>query len=200
MVTLQPIYRERKRQKYDRSHSETRRHPYADRVYLVSASVDSVDLTTRTCNVTTISGRESTAIESVRLMASLDDGVLIVPTIGSTIFVTYSDFNVPFVALFSEVDQVLFISGSSQLSIVDGKIMLNDGSYGGLVEVTALVTKLNNLENLVNDLITKYNAHTHILTLSSGSGTAAPTATAEGQTLTPTQRGDIENTLITHGK
>lgn len=171
-----------------------------DKVYLVAAEVDSVDIPSRTCNVTTISGKESTAIEGVKLMASVDDGVLLIPTIGSTIFVSYSNYNVPFVCQFSSVDKVLFISGSSQVSIVDGKIMLNDGSFGGLVEVGNLVTKLNNLENLLNDLVAKFNSHTHILSLTSGTGTAAATATPEPNTLTPTQRNDIENTTIIHGK
>jgi len=127
-------------------------------------------------------------------------GLLFVPAIGSTILITYSTYNVPFVSQFSELSQVLLIAGSSQVSIVDGKLMFNDGSLGGLVEVAALVTKLNNLENLVNDLAAKFNSHTHILTLSSGTGTAAPTAAPEATTLTPTQRADIENTTVTHGK
>jgi hypothetical protein len=86
------------------------------------------------------------------------------------------------------------------LSIKDGLITLNDGSLGGLVEVAALVTRLNNAENMVNDLAAKFNGHTHILALSAGTGTAAATVTQETTTLTPTQRGDIENTKITHGQ
>lgn len=171
-----------------------------DKVHLVAASVDSVNIQARTCNVTTISGKESTAIEGVKLMASVDDGVLLVPSIASTIFLSYSTYNTPYVTLFSSLDQILFISGSSQLSIIDGKIMFNDGSFGGMVEVAQLVTKLNNLENMVNDLATKYNSHTHVLALSTGTGTAAPTTTTETTILTPTNRTDIENILITHGK
>jgi hypothetical protein len=171
-----------------------------DKVQLVQAEVDSVDEAARTCDVTTISGKESTAIERVKLMASLDDGILFLPTVGSTIFVSYSTFNVPYVALFSQIDKVLFIVGGSVLQMIDGKLMFNDGSYGGLVEVAQLVTKLNNLENFVNDLVQKFNSHTHILTLTSGTGTAAPTAAPETGTLTQTKRGDIENTSIIHGK
>ena len=99
--------------------------------------------------------------------------------------------------LFSELQKVLFIVGSSVFSIKDGIMQFNDGSNGGLVEVIKLTQKLNNLENLVNDLVAKFNSHTHILTLTSGTGTAAPTTTIESSTLTPTQRGDIENTKIT---
>lgn len=171
-----------------------------DKVQLVQAEVDSVNEAARTCDVTTISGKESTAIEGVKLMASLDDGILFLPTVGSTIFISYSTFNVPYVSLFSQVDKVLFVAGSTALQMIDGKLMLNDGSYGGLIEVEQLVTKLNNLENLVNDLVQKFNSHTHILTLSSGSGTAAPTAAPETTILQQTQRNDIENTTIVHGK
>lgn len=92
-----------------------------------------------------------------------------------------------------------FTSFNGNFNISSKAIKLLDGSLGGLVEVANLTTKLNNLENLVNDLISKYNIHTHILTLSSGTGTAAPTVSLETGTLTPTVRGDIENTHITHG-
>jgi len=187
-----------------------------DNVHYIVAEVDSVDIDNRLCTVTTISGAESITIENVKLMPCVDDGVLLVPTVGSNVFVITSDYNQPFVAMVSEIDGAIITSGDGQIiiqngliSIVqnnlsiafqNGKIQLNDGSYGGLVEVINLVTKLNNLENLVNDLISKYNIHTHILTLSTGTGTAAPTTTIETGTLTPTQRSDIENTIITHGK
>lgn len=171
-----------------------------DRVHLVAATVDSVNISARTCNVTTISGKESTAMEGAKLMATVDDGVLLIPSVGSTVFISYSNYNVPFVTMYSALDQILLISGNSQVSIVDSKIMLNDGSYGGLVEIIPLVTKLNNLENLVNDLIQKFNTHTHILALSAGTGTAAATTSTEPTVLTPTVKSNLENTLITHGK
>lgn len=171
----------------------------ADTVHLITAEVDSVDIPSRSCSVTTISGKKTTAIENVKLMAAIDDGVLFVPTVGSTVMISYSNYNLPFIVQYSEVDQILFISGSRQVSIVDGKIMLNDGSFGGLIQIEKLVQKLNNLETLVNDLVTKFNSHTHILTLTSGTGTAAPTASPETTTLVQTIRNNIENTSITHG-
>jgi hypothetical protein len=167
-----------------------------DKVRLYAASVVSVDEPTRTCVVTTISSQGSMTIENVQLMASLDDGILLLPAVDSTVIVSYSTYNQPFISLFSELQKVLLIVGSSILSIKDGIIQFNDGSNGGLVEVIKLTTKLNNLENLVNDLVSKYNTHTHILTLTSGTGTAAPTAAPESTVITPTQRSDIENTLI----
>ncbi len=67
-----------------------------------------------------------------------------------------------------------------------------------MVLVNPLVTKVNNLEKLVNDLITQYNGHTHILTLTSGTGTAATTLSQETGKINPiTQAKDIESTVIT---
>jgi hypothetical protein len=65
--------------------------------------------------------------------------------------------------------------------------------------VGELTTKLNNLENKVNDIVAKFNSHTHILTLSTGTGTAAPTTTKVPGTLTPTEQSEIENDKVKHG-
>lgn len=187
----------------------------SDNVKLFAATVESVDLSTRSCVVTTISSQGSITIEGVQLMAAIDDGVLIVPVIGSTVLVVYSTFNKPFIAMFSEVDTITMTAGTNnatmqidatgllmeinqtKLTMTDGLTKFNDGQLGGMVKVLELVAKLNNLEDLVNDLISKYNAHTHLLTLSTGTGTAAATLTQETGTLTPTVRADIENDKIT---
>lgn len=171
-----------------------------DELYMIQCTVDSVDLSARTCNCTAVGGQAVNEINDVRLMADVDDGFLIVPSIGSTVFVTYSKRNDPIISLFSSVDQVIIITGSTLLSVKDGSVTFNDGSFGGLIKIDELTKKLNNLESLVNDLATKYNQHTHILTLSSGTGTAAPTTTQEPKTLTATQKKDLENALVKHGK
>lgn len=172
---------------------------FSDAVAFLPCTVNSVNIPARTIDCTPIGGDSGTEIPNVQLMAEVDDGLLLVPTMGSTVFVTYSTRNVPYVSLFSQVDQVLMISGSSSTSIADGLIQFNDGSYGGLVQVVNLVEKLNNLENLVNNLITTFNGHTHMGVQSGGDATLFPVILQNG-TLSPTQRGDIENTVIVHGK
>lgn len=187
-----------------------------DNVILISANVDSVDESTRSCVVTTIGGAATVTIENVQLMASVDDGILIIPKVDSTVFVCYSTFNLPFVCQFSAVDKVVFVAGqnnvtlqiintgvlleinNTKLELTDGKTTFNDGQLGGLVKIAQLTTKLNNLENLVNDLVSKYNTHTHVLALSTGTGTAAATLTQETTVLTPTQQADIEDDKIVH--
>jgi len=162
-----------------------------DPVYYVNAIVNSIDLSSRTCDCTTIDGHTEYDLPGVKLMAVVDDGLLLEPVIGSTVKVIFSQNVEPFICQYSELQNITLIAAD--------KISLNDGSKGGLVQVIDLVTKLNNLENLVNDLAAKFNSHTHILSLTSGTGTAAPTVSPETTVLTPTKRNDIENTQIIHG-
>lgn len=186
-----------------------------DPAKITLATVDAVDIPTRTCTVTTTGDRAPVQFTNVQLMPSVDDGLLLIPAIDSTVIVSYNTFNQPFVLLFSELEKVLLVAGENNasfqvdknglvleinqtsLKIQDGKTIFNEGQLGGMVKVAELTQKLNNLENLVNNLITKYNSHTHILTLSTGTGSAAPTTTTETGTLTPTQRADIENEKVT---
>lgn len=171
-----------------------------DEVYFVHCEVQSVNIAARTCDCTSISGISVADFPDVQLMAEVDDGFLLVPSVNSNVLVGYSKRLPPFIAQFSQIDQVIIITGNTSLSIKDGSVQFNDGSYGGLIQIKQLITKLNNLENLVNDLISKFNLHTHILTLTSGTGTAAPTLTQETSQLVNTNQNELENTLITHGK
>jgi hypothetical protein len=152
-----------------------------DRLYLVDATVDTVDIDARTCGCTGLSGLVGGSIDDARLMATIDDGFLIVPAIGSTVTIIMSLFTGPVVVSYSEVE----------------KIIWRGGDLGGLTITKQLVEKLNNLENLVNDLIAKYNLHTHNVT-ATGAPTG-PSLTPETQTLTPTVVADLENTAITQG-
>ena len=54
----------------------------------------------------------------------------------------------------------------------DGTLLLG-GDSKNLVRYQELETAFNSLKSTVDDLISKFNAHTHILTLSSGTGSAA---------------------------
>ena len=80
-------------------------------------------------------------------------------------------------------------------------MQLNDGSYGGLVKVINLTTKLNNLEKLVNDLLSAWNNFANVYKPGSPSTTGLPAVLTEltDNSLTLTQQSDIENTDIKHG-
>ena len=104
------------------------------------------------------------------------------PKIGSVCLVTFRDGDAqrPQIVQVQEYDEVIFFQGENR----------------GMVLVGKLVDRMNKIEDAYNNLVTKFNGHSHILTLSSGTGTAAPTTDQETTTLTPTQIDDIENTKI----
>ena len=152
------------------------------KVHLAACEVESYDQAARTCNCLMVDGKAENTI-TANLMAQVEDGILILPSVGSTVLVIYSEFIEPTVIQYGGID----------------KIILNGGDKGGLPLSPNLVTRLNAIENLINDLVAKFNSHTHILTLSSGTGSAAPTTDVEIGSLQLTQQGDIENQSISQG-
>jgi hypothetical protein len=92
-------------------------------------------------------------------------------------------------------------SSGGLLITCSGTMQLNDGSYDGLVKVADLTTKLNNLENKVNDLVNAWSSFATVYAPGSPSSTGLPaTVTNVTGTLTTTQQSDIENADIKHGK
>ena len=106
-------------------------------------------------------------------------------------------------------DGTINIKSENDLKIdsASGKVIINGGGNKGMLILDSSVDRFNKIENLVNDFVTKFNTHTHILTISGAmpaapgvpaTGTAAPTTTQESQTLTPTQAADIEDQNAQH--
>lgn len=109
----------------------------------------------------------------------------------------------------SATDQIFISNPHSSVTLTDSLIQLNDGNSGGLVKVIDLTTKLNNLENDLNNLKSYLTILSSALSAASTSPlTGGSLASAMGAILTsyptalftPTQRDDIENKDITHGK
>lgn len=173
-----------------------------DIIEIFICNVDAVDENAFTCDCTTIGGDAPIQIPAVQLLAEVNDGVLYVPAIDSTVIIALSTRNKSFVILTSAVSKILFVIKNggtfTTFEMSAGLIKLNDGSFDGLVKVVDLVTKLNNLENTVNALISKYNVHAHT-GVSTGSSASGPPAILDTDVLTPTVQADLENTEITHG-
>lgn len=72
-------------------------------------------------------------------------------------------------------DDVLMVirPGKTMRILVDDPGQVEIRSRGGAAQSLAFQDKLNALEDKVNSVITKFNAHVHILTLTAGTGTAA---------------------------
>lgn len=161
-----------------------------DHVTYINAVVDEVN-DDRTCNCTAVDGHTEYQLPNVRLMATVEDGLYIEPVVGSNVKVIFSENIEPFVCQYSAIERVIFDSVNV--------IQFKDGSFDGLVKVSDLVTKLNNLENKVNSIISTFNSHTHPYVNVSSPAITSPSATPIVGTLTPTQQIDIENDQITHG-
>lgn len=152
-----------------------------EEIYSIVCSVDSVDTTNNTCDCTPKDG--SADLLGVRLMAQNQTGFLIIPKVNSIVVVTMLNRSTGYVALFSELSE----------------IHLNGKNYDGLVMINDLVTKLNNLENKVNSLISTFNAHTHPYVNVSAPATTSPSTTPVVGTLTPTVKVDLENKTVYQG-
>jgi hypothetical protein len=110
--------------------------------------------------------------------------LLITPTKGSVVIATFLSKDTAFIGLYSEIDT----------------IELRGNQYGGLIKIEDLVGKLNDIENKVNGLITKFNSHTHLYAPGpSAPIPTAPTVTPETPITPITLKTDLENDKINHG-
>jgi len=153
-----------------------------DNPHSIVGSIVSID----SANTCTIQPQDTnrTVIQNVLLTSDSGVAPTYVPAIGTQVIVSLFGPNSGFLAQHGAVQSVALAVGTS--------------NYGGLVKVTDVVSRLNKIENKVNDIISKYNTHTHAGVTSGGAVTAVPTPLEVG-TLTPTVNSDIENTVVTHG-
>jgi hypothetical protein len=158
-------------------------------VSITICTVQAVNEAARTCDCVPTTGEGTTLIPGVLLSAEANDGILLLPTVGSTVIVAFTSRMTAFLLMTSDVDKVIIQAANL--------VQFNDGTMGGLVQVAALTTKLNNIENMLNDLATKFNIHTHVV--AAAPGTSAIPIPLETMTLVNTIRANIENTLVTHG-
>jgi len=154
-----------------------------DIVSVLICTVDSVDKDNRVFDCTPVNGDANTSIPGVQLCAENNNGFLVFPEVGSTVIVALTTRQTAFLLLPSDITNAQFM----------------DGTFGGMVKVIQLTQKVNALENLINDLVVKFNAHTHITACGAGAGSAAPTLTPATTVIVPTQQSEIENILGNHG-
>ena len=158
-----------------------------DQVTYVNATVKSVDLKKRTCECIVVDGHTEYDL-TCKLMATIDDGILIIPILNSTVKVIFSQNVEPFVVQFSEIEKI----------IIDTKTLtqFNDGSFGGIVKVKELTDKINTLEKDLNKLKQIFTTWTPLAeTVLKTSITAW-----SGQQITTTKADDLQNKKITHGE
>lgn len=160
----------------------------ADEHSLAVATVLSIQPATATCTVQLTGGKTNNIRSGVKLMAAQSDGLYIVPVLNSDVIVAWTTRNEPYLAMFSDVEDI-FIEAVQP-------VKLQGDQYGGLVKVGEMVTRLNNLENKVNNIISQYNGHVHP---NPEGGTVGATTAPVSGTLTLTQVSDVENPRVVHG-
>lgn len=146
----------------------------------------SVDESARTCKVEPDDGPPVTV--NLQSYTGLDAGEVIIPEEGSTVIVGFHDEDRGYICLASKVKKKFL--DLEQFTI-------NGGDNEGLVIVGKLVDRLNAIEGAHNDLLQKFNQHTHpgVTSGSSSTGTAAPPST---DTVQRTQQDQIENDKVKH--
>lgn len=167
-----------------------------DNLNAILCEVVSVDTSKRTCVVATVNA--DVEIKDVQLMAGVNDGMLLIPKVGSQVVIIYSKMTLPYISLYSELEKVICIVGDSGVEIAADSIQFNDGSFGGLVKIEQLVDKINALENLVNTILNTLQS-TVIPLAPSGTYPFAPLYASVSPIAPITNKSDLENTNVTHG-
>lgn len=161
----------------------------------IIGKVESVD--GRTCTVNPVDG--GAAIENVRLNAYSDgdQGLVITPKVDTFVIVGMISEVDALVLMCYEIESIEIIAGDTSLEITNGEILFNGGSNGGLIKISDLVSKINDVENDINSL--KQAFFTWVPVVQDG-GVALKTATGSwvGQQFVNTQAVDIENTDVKH--
>lgn len=156
--------------------------------YLTDAIVKSVNISSRSCEVETLGGKVSSSL-TVRLMASVDDGCLIIPAVDSTIVILFSEQVAPIALMYSEVDRITWLGGE-----YDGVPIVSHPT-----DVTkGILARLNNIEQKHNDLVNYCSTHNHpYLNGTTPATTSAPTIPSTDTTTTTTSN-QLEHPNIKH--
>jgi hypothetical protein len=132
-----------------------------------------------------------------------DMGINIYPAVDSDVVVCDVDGDGIYTIIqYGKIDKVIIKTGDdpAELEITAGTVVMNGGENGGLVKVQALVDKINAIEDLLKNLVTKYNGHTH--SYAPGPGAPVPTLVTTsletGTIAVNTSIDDIQNEDVKH--
>lgn len=161
-------------------------------------TVDSVDRKARTVDCTPID--EGTLFLGVNLQANqgCTFGAVMFPKVGSYVVVgLVADGAAGVVLLTDDIESVeVAIGGSPSAAVInkDG-IIFNGGTLGGLVKVEALTTRINTIENDINELKKVFSSWT-VMPQDGGAVLKTASSAWARNKLELTSRGDYENKTI----
>lgn len=165
-----------------------------EEIYSLVGTVTAVDEDARTIDVQPIDG--SAEILDVKLQANISGGagLVLIPEEDSEVIITFLSKDTAYMALALEVSKVILDCD---------EITINGGDNGGLINIEALVDKINALEDAHNGLVSSFNQHTHTTTAtisaSAVPGVIAPTTSQNTDVITDsTTVSGIEDDKVTH--
>lgn len=179
-------------------------------------TVDAVDKDARTVDCSPLD--ESAPLLGVNLQANQESqwGLVLFPKVGSFVVVGFvANGSAGVVLLTDEVESVEFaikgdteitatmnadgvsvkVGGDTSAVLTSDGITLNGGSFGGLVKVEDLTSRLNAIENDINSLKQVFSVWSPVAQ-DGGSALKANVASWAAQALTLTKRGDYENEKV----
>lgn len=164
----------------------------------IICKVTAVDKATSTCDVEPLNG--DAEIFGVKLQAdeTADFGVIPIPAIDSNVIVQFLDKSNAFVSLIAQIESYLIKINDITLSIDANGIELNGEDLGGLIKISDLVTKLNNIESDLNTLKGIFSSWVPVAS-DGGAALKALLSSYSTSSLTPTVNPDLENTKVKHG-
>ena len=142
-------------------------------------------------------------ISDVRLRAVINDDtdhILRIPKKHSQVLVadmSGGEFRELVVIEQSQTEKVDITIGQTTLVIQDGEITINGGNNGGLINIKQLTTKINTIEQDLNNLKTVLTSWTPIAQ-DGGAALKSAVATWAGEQLVQTKDSDYEDTTIKH--
>ena len=159
--------------------------------------VKSVDASEFTCTIQD-DDPDSPVYEGVRLRPILDgnESMTIFPTVGTWVLAIRIEEDEDWMVMaVGQADRYRIVCGNTTVDISASGVVFNGGSLGGLVKLSALVEKLNMIENDLKSLKMAFNSWVTVPN-DGGAALKAASATWAGSTITTTQQGDLENTKI----
>jgi len=162
----------------------------------LACTVKSVDEDKAACDVVPIDG--SADILDVLLLAEESDkiGLIKIPAVDSTVYVTFISKDIAFVSLFSDITKLNIQINDISLTVDQGQISLNGDNLGGLVDAGELKTQIDKNTEAIQAIQSGFNSWTVV----PSDGGAALKATSLGFVSKDTaDLSDIENETVKHG-
>lgn len=168
-------------------------------VQVMTCEVTAVSSSERTCTVLPLTDNlESFAAQ---LMADIDDGLLILPTVGSTVKIMLSEIITPTVIQYSAIDEILIVSGGAAIKVYSSGVELQGADFGGIPKIKELEDNLNTLKDYIKNTLEPAigTGFTAVGVGPSANGPAGKTAFDGVVNLVPINIVDMENPKVKHG-